>query len=1552
MNGRQGSLDAPHTEHSSTEHPDSEHLADAGRRGRLRLPELNRNDIIALLALLCVLAFGLRVWNFNWDSGHHQHPDERFWSIVASDISAPASVGEYFDSATSPANPYNHNDRNTWVYGTLPLWAGTAASAWMLDGPGGSLAVDALGAVGVELRNADGNPIFNNDYEANLVGRILSAAVDTATVLLVFWLATLLANRRVGLLAAMLQTFAVLHIQYAHFYGAEPWVALFTTIAMIGSIRIARREGSWRTRALTGLAVGLAISSKLTGLAVAVAPLAATLVAAAPALRSFFSSKGDRRRLDFAWIVHHGSEFVAMMLAAIVTFRIFQPYYFSGGLNLTLDQRFVADFGYISDVNSGGNVPWVIQWIDRAPLVFPLRQLIVWGMGPALALAVLIGLVVAVRRVVRRGELFWLVPLAVLGAYLVLVSRQFNPVIRYLLPAYPTAIALGAIGLAALWSSRPPAWRAVPDAVVANWTRITRSAAALLVAATAFYGLAYVNGVYNDDYTRLEASEWMIENLPPGSAVSSQLWDDRLPLGIPGSGEAGFQYIDLDPFRTDSSAAAVEFIGRLDQIDYVVEASNKLYGSIPQIPAKYPATIAYYDSLFDGSLGFEQIKEFHSAPSLLGITFDDRNAEETFTVYDHPTVTVWQKTSAWSVENAARLFQVDRADVAVDVVPRDANANALQLRPDDYLRQQSGGSWSDAFDPDGLTTNAPWLWWLLWFQIVGLAAVPLTTRVFRNLPGQAFGLSKVVGLLGIAMPLWILVSWGIVDFGSGAVWTATVLFVALGVALGWRRRSALRAAFAEHRRLWLVAEGVFFAIFFAVLALRYANPDLWHIWRGGEKPMELAYFTAVSRSTSFPPYDPWFAGGFLNYYYVGWYLLSVPTRALRLPPDLAFNVGVATYAAFAASVVYTSVSSLAALASAKLDPIRSAAADAFADAPVAQGDEADQPDSDDVLADTGRPWLAGLAGVVFFIVIGNLDGLRQTIRHLREASTTTLFDGTPILDPIFETLTGFFFWIRGGDLPQFDWWDVSRVNKNTWDITEFPAWTVLFADLHPHFMDMTIFGLVIVGLIGWATSTQKGDRRTAAVLAVAVGMGVALVRMVHTWDFPTAMVLGLAGLGIGWFLRSGSGVPAMANLRTSLVQAFGFGFGYLFVVTPYMRSSQVFENDLQWFPGFTSNLDDYLAHWGMFLFIAVAYFAVRVSQLDARSIDPISLGAVSLAVAVAFAYIHTRVGSVAAWVVLGVTGYLWLVWRELRRPNPSIPHMAAAGFVGLGFVITFGVEVVRVGNDIDRLNTVFKFWLQVWHLFAVGLAFGAWWVALSLSRSIAARRAEDRSAGLRRPVRIVWLTALALFVLAGALFPLRAPGPRSADRFDVAAGDGLSGYSWLDSGPGITTMTTRDPQFATINLADDVEMIDWLRTNVEGSPTVVEAVFSSYEWNGRVTSMTGLPAVVGWDHHQRQQRGEFGHLVDRRWADVKAFYMTSDPRFAEQFLRRYDVAYVIIGTTEKAFMGPHAANFEAVIGSLPATELAFTNGVTSIYEVDRPSLAQTSGSLALGLTDG
>ena len=69
------------------------------------------------------------------------------------------------------------------------------------------------------------------------------------------------------------------------------------------------------------------------------------------------------------------------------------------------------------------------------------------------------------------------------------------------------------------------------------------------------------------------------------------------------------------------------------------------------------------------------------------------------------------------------------------------------------------------------------------------------------------------------------------------------------------------------------------------MLLRAANPDLWHPYRGGEKPFELSMFTAVLRTRTLPPYDPWFSGGTLNYHYGGYLLLSVPDTARKLHSD-------------------------------------------------------------------------------------------------------------------------------------------------------------------------------------------------------------------------------------------------------------------------------------------------------------------------------------------------------------------------------------------------------------------------------------------------------------------------------------------------------------------------------------------------------------------------------------------------------------------------------------------------------------------------------------------
>lgn len=1532
------------------------------------------------IAVLLLISFTLRVWNLNWDQGTHQHPDERYWSIVTADLIWEDPTG-YFDSQNSTMNPYQSQD--TWVYGTLPLFSVKAAAEFLeMDWFVSANIVKFADALGINLLESstdmEGNTfqekLFNSRYEVQLVGRLLSALLDSGTVLLVYFLGKAIFNRSVGFLSSILLTFTPLHLQYSHFHGSEIWTTFFVTTVVLLSIYLFNLISSKSSNAppfdagiflrasTIGAFIGMATASKFNAFLIFAAPLTvyALVCFRNTSIRSNTRRQGTYRIADFLSLLS------ATGLSAITSFRIFQPYAFDGFWKLSKD--FIADLNYLEAVNSGGNYPWVVQWVGRNTLLYPLESIFWSGMGPAISITVCLGLALGIREIIRNQNFILLAPLSAICVMVCLVAQQFNPLIRYLLPIYPTAIVFGGYGIYKLWI-----FGKVKVEEKYSWSVLSKAgtiSAALLLSVSIFWGAAFINGVYNSTHPKIEASTWINKNIDAGSTLTSQLWDDSLPIRDQNFSDKKYGQVQLDLFRPDSwvdpetgVSKTGNLLNQLDQSDYIVEASNRIYDSVPRIPAKYPATSAYFRSLFSGELGFRQVAEFKNTPSLFGLDLPSRITEETFSVYDHPTVTIWEKTSDWSIERAEAILNPFAAARAPNLEPSSGAWNALMLEPEVAKELESGSTFNEMFSPSGTSGSLSWLWWFLWLQLAAFLVLPWSLPLFSSLKDNGYGLSKILGFLTSGLLTWILVSWDLFKFNSTTCILSVIIIGVFGIVNSYRKRKYLIDLARSSRNIWLVTEIVFTLAFLSVLLLRYMNPDLWDSYRGGEKPMELGYLTSIGRSSELPPYDPWFAGGVINYYYFGWFLLAVPMRTLGILPEITFQLGIATFVSLAVIGVWTLAVNL----------IRSTA-----DSRISNR------------KNLSSSLILGTLAVLFFSVFGTFDAIRRHHQRFSEISSWNFLSDWPFIGSLVETFGGLWAWVRGTRVDTFDWWGPSRVNSGNFDITEFPFFTFLFGDLHPHLMGMCLFALVLCLCFSYAIHCRNGEQKSSALIAVATGIGLAVVRMTNTWDFPTLVLISIASLLYGisvfkvrslednyptYFGESGLWiVTGLSLFVSSLISGGGFlSFFALFVVSvacigtlvsstrryrllillrhvslalsihvivinPFRTRNQTFDLGLhrsEW----VSPFSDFLSHWGLFISIATVYFITIFLEtrkgnteklprkktqpnlmITKRVMQPILLALTLL--------LGITVGWAFAISVLGA-GMAFLFLIETTQVNPSkVARIFSLLLLTLGFLLLAGPEILTVNNDVARMNTVFKFWLQSWIVFSVASAFAIWEIWIFI------RDRDNRDPRVFSLSRIAGIGFTCL-LLVGLTYPASSFVPRISDRFSTAY-KGLNGIAYLQEKPLIVRYDNgTDEPPSQVSIGDDLPIIQWLRESVKGSPTIVEWTGDSYDWNSRISIHTGLPTVLGWSSHQRQQRLNYQSLIAQRKQDVQRLYQIPDQKFATQFLLTYNVRYIIVGTQERRFGDNQAL---LALDTHPALDIVFEDTLNKIYFVDTEKL--------------
>ncbi|MBL8077147.1 MAG: hypothetical protein JNM55_04230 [Anaerolineales bacterium] len=985
-----------------------------------------------------------------------------------------------------------------------------------------------------------------------------------------------------------------------------------------------------------------------------------------------------------------------------------------------------------------------------------------------------------------------------------------------------------------------------------------------------------------------------------GEAIANEsTYDWGLPFRVDGFDPFGGMYrgdFTLEVYYDDNVDKLNRFMSILDGADYIAIPTNHQYAQITRLPERYPLTTVYYRELlgcppgediikcyrnaevgdYKGRLGFELVQVFTDYPTFGPLVINDQAAEEAFTFYDHPKVMIFKKTDSY---NSAQVFktlsEVDLTKV-VHLLPKEAGKfvyKDLMLPEDRLVQQRAGGTWSQLFDYDWIQNKYPIVGLLLWYGFIfllGLAAYPIVRYALAGFGSYAYPLGRVVGLVSLAWISWMSGSVGI-PYTRLSIGVALLIVTVAGFGLWMMRRQQFKEEWNANRKFFVLVEIVFLAFFVIDLLIRLGNSDMWHPSKGGERPMDFSYFNAVLKSTSFPPYDPWFAGGYINYYYYGFVIVATPVKLLGIVPSIAYNFILPTLFSLVATGAFAIGFNLL------------------------QGLQSENDEETSWWGVQPSAIIAGVTASIMTIFLGNLGTIKLIFTSLQRLAAP---GGNPPADTTFIqgwtwALQGVWNMFQGATLPigRGDWlWYPSRIMPygpgN--EITEFPLFTFLYSDLHAHMivMPLTLF------IIAWALAFIKSNaimKRAEWVAALLIGaLFTGALKPTNTWDlyafFPFAALAALYAINrhYEW------------NARFKLPDWLGrLLFSFVFVALLYLIGSAMYSPFDYWYGqayGSVSHwtashttMSTYLTHWGLFLFIITLWLAWETRQWMANT--PLSslkylrpyrlLIEVFLALFISLLVLFAFEGVTITWLALPLAA-----WSAVLLLRPELPG-AKRGvllMIGTALALTIAVENIALVGDIGRMNTVFKIYMQAWMLFAVSAAACFAWLLSAINQWKPGWRAFYQL-GL-------------YFLFAGAfMYTLMATTDKVTDRVSATAPRTLDGITYMQYAQHF------DGNLMELN--QDYRAIRWLQDNVQGSPVIVEANCSEYRWCTRMTIYTGLPGVVGWNWHQRQQRAFDSINVQNRVLEVSNFYSVPDVQMARDFLKKYDVKYIIVGQLER-----------------------------------------------------
>lgn len=603
-----------------------------------------------------------------------------------------------------------------------------------------------------------------------------------------------------------------------------------------------------------------------------------------------------------------------------------------------------------------------------------------------------------------------------------------------------------------------------------------------------------------------------------------------------------------------------------------------------------------------------------------------------------------------------------------------------------------------------------------------------------------------------------------------------------------------------------------------------------------------------------------------------------------------------------------------------------------------------------------KNYLMGFVAFAFLLVLGNLDGVRQLFHN------------------------------GGAFFDKFDWWRSTRVMdyEKDYTITEFPFFSFLLGDMHPHQMAIPFVLLALNTALTFIKYEAKLlFEATMEKLSFLIFSGLVLggLWFLNSWDFPT------------YFFVTALCVLSYKYSRDEKIEThfkdIGIALGIIFgvAIVAYLPFTVGFKNQVKGIGlvAVNTKVSDYFVIFGVMLFPVIVFLAARIlnwidviklqgagSKTKKRELycprcssvfrdgkvicgqcgymisgDELHLGGMEVPVKKSnetvmsfFKFFTDPVGhkdnKVYLYSLITIAAAIAITVYKSVIDKGGFGLTAGLLFLGMGVVLLLALTKTEMKENQFILILIFTVLFATWgtEIFRVVDGFND---NIKLRRMNTVFKFYYQAwimLSIAGAYAFFWVShfyvkfkPMAVKIVWFSMFWIMVTGGFLYTLGGtIVRTNGFKNYMTLDGGDFFRGFSY-DGRMSGYG---DYQAMDWIKKNIKGRPVILEACGGSYTEYARIASFTGLPTVIGWPWHETQWRGS-GDEAARREADVREIYETLDVNRAAELLKKYDVKYVYMGALEK---DKYAKSPDGLLKFNQMSDIVYANKVdTVIYKI-------------------